>query len=64
MSKPDWKGAPEWANVLVSQNGFGTTVYCWASGFHDQARARWSEDPAHMEFNLFKSCWDLLESRP
>lgn len=66
MSKPDWSRAPDWASVLVQQNGFNGVVYCWASLYEDGARAIWDDDIARnwMFFDLRKCCWDFTEARP
>ena len=66
MGKPDWKDAPKWAEVLVVQNGFNGPCYCWAEKYEDGSNAQWHEDigRAHMQFNLSRRCWELVERRP
>lgn len=66
MSKPDWKDAPEWAQVLLVQYGFNGPLYCWAGYHGDGAKAQWHEDIGrdHMIFNLFIRNWTLVERRP
>lgn len=68
MNKPDWKDAPDWANVMVQQNGFCGICYCWTEAHEDDAKAIWHEDFAinrnHMAFKLRKVCWDFAEHRP
>lgn len=66
MSKPDWKDAPEWAGVLMVQNGFNGPCYCWAKEYADGAIAQWHEDIGrdHMKFKLATRCWRALECRP
>lgn len=66
MSKPEWKDAPEFANVLVKQNGFCGITYCWASSYENGAKAIWHDDLARswMYFELKKNNWDFVESRP
>lgn len=66
MSKPSWDDAPEWACVLLVQNGFNGPFYCWAGYHGDGAKAQWHEDLGreHMTFSLTADNWKFVESRP
>jgi hypothetical protein len=66
MSKPEWSRAPDWANVLLKQNGFTGILYCWASAHEDKAKAIWNDDLARswMYFALKANNWDYVEPRP
>lgn len=66
MNNPDWKDAPDWAQVLLQQPGFNGPCYCWAASNDDGAKSQWHEDLGrdHMIFELRSTNWNLVEVRP
>jgi hypothetical protein len=66
MGKPDWSEAPDWARVLVVQNGFCGPLYCWTSAYEANAKAQWHEDIGrdHMIFSFSPQSWRIVGYRP
>lgn len=60
MNKPNWKDAPEWANVLLTN--LYNVYYAWAESYKDGSVG--FDINGKTTFHLTKGDWKLVEHRP